>query len=348
MPILLLASKLLIVSNLLAQHDSLILNNGNIIVGEFKSMNKGVLQIATDYSDGDFKIKFDEIREIYSNSRFLFTTSEGQRYTGNFYSGSDGKIVIQDEVRGEKIISLNEIVYIHELDDSFFSRLSAKIDAGYTLTKANNQQQINASFKMGYLADFWSLNLYYNSLFSSQDEVEDIQRNDGGVGYRYFLPHDWYLSADITFLSNTEQSLALRTTGKLGAGKYIIHSNAAYWGFNSGIAFNNETFLPVPNAENPDSFYVPEEKRSLEGFFGTELNAYDVGDLDLFTNITAYPSFTEARRWRIDFRIDAKYVDFLLKNFYLRAGFTLNYDNQPAEIGKEVDYIFTTGFGWEL
>jgi hypothetical protein len=53
-----------------AQVDSLILKNGNIIVGEFKDMDKGVLTIETDYSDSDFKIEWEGIEEIYSKTNF--------------------------------------------------------------------------------------------------------------------------------------------------------------------------------------------------------------------------------------------------------------------------------------
>jgi hypothetical protein len=37
-----------------AQKDSLVLKNGDVIVGEIKSMDKGVLTIETDYSKNDF------------------------------------------------------------------------------------------------------------------------------------------------------------------------------------------------------------------------------------------------------------------------------------------------------
>ncbi len=327
-----------------AQKDSLILNNGNTIVGEIKKMDKGVLQIETPYSDSDFQIELEGIKEIYSKSRFMFTTSDGNRYTGTFYSGTDGNIVIEDENTGTVTVLLTDIVFINGLDDGFLSRLYANIDLGYSLTKANNQQQFNFNFRMGYLADLWSLDGYYNSLFSSQTDVEDIIRNDGGVGYKYYLPRDWYLSADLTFLSNTEQQLDLRTNSKIGLGKYLIHSNSAYWGFSVGAANNNETFSLTSSDATRDSLY---SRNSWEGVIGTELNLYDIGDLNLYTNLIAYPSFTESGRWRTDFRFDAKYDNFLLKDFYLRAGFTLNYDNQPAEAGREVDYVFTTGFGWE-
>ena len=339
--------------SVLAQNDSLILNNGNVIVGEIKGMNKGVLQIETDYSDADFTIELDGIKEMYSNSRFLFTTSDGSRYTGSFKTANDSTIIIVDDDKGEITVHLNDIVYLNSLDQGFLSRLYANIDVGYSLAKANNQQQLNVNFRMGYLADLWSLDGYYNSLFSTQTDVADIRRNDGGVEYKYFLPHDWYLNAELSFLSNTEQNLDLRTTGKIGAGNYVIHTNAAYWGFGAGVAYNNERFGTVTEG---DSTYQPDGRQSYEGYIGTELNMYDVGDLNLFTKLTAYPSFTESGRWRADFRFDAKYDDFLLEDFYIRAGFTLNYDNQPAGFdpdnpaltqNQRVDYVFTTGFGWE-
>lgn len=330
-----------------AQKDSLILNNGNVIVGEIKSMDRGVLQIETPYSDSDFRIELEGIDEIYSESRFLFTTTHGERFTGSFKTDkSNNKIIIKTDEGSEKQMLLEDLVYINGLDNGFLSRLTASIDMGYSLAKANNQQQFNTNLRLGYLHDYWYLNIYFNSLFSTQDDVANIQRNDAGIGFQYFLPKDWFLSGDLDFLSNTEQSLDLRTNARLGLGKYVIHSNRAYWSFSIGAAYNNEDFLLATSA-NPevrDSSYI---RQSAEGFLGTELNLFDIGDLNLLTNIMAYPSFTETDRWRADLRFDAVYDNFLLEDFYIRAGYTLNYDNQPAEEGKEIDYVFTTGFGWK-
>src|SRR5262245_31780504 len=54
-------------------HDSIILKNGDVIVGEIKSMDKGVLTIETDYSKSDITIKWSGIKEIYSTSHFMIT-----------------------------------------------------------------------------------------------------------------------------------------------------------------------------------------------------------------------------------------------------------------------------------
>ena len=48
----------------LAQTDTLIFANGNIVVGEIKSMSRGIIEIETDYSDSDFKIEWDKVAGI--------------------------------------------------------------------------------------------------------------------------------------------------------------------------------------------------------------------------------------------------------------------------------------------
>jgi len=334
-----------------AQNDTLLLNNGDVIVGDLKSMDRGVLTIEPSYSDSDFKITWEDIKGMKATQRYLITLSDGQRINGTFSSTGDGKIFIDNEDGEDLTIDQIAIVNIKSVDSGFLSRLSANIDLGLSLTKANNQRQLNSNLRLGYLEDRWSADLYFNTLISTQDGVADIKRNDAGLGYRYFLPADWNLGVDLDFLSNTEQSLDLRSTGKIGIGNFLKRTNSLYWNVTGGVAFTNETYSAVFNPEDGTSTTAPNRK-SLEGFIGTELNMYDIGDLNLLATIVMYPTIisdesVEPGRIRTDFRFDAKYDDIFIEDFYVRAGFTLNYDNRPVEAGKEVDYIFTTGFGWE-
>jgi hypothetical protein len=334
-----------------AQNDTLILNNRDVIVGDLKSMDRGVLTIEPSYSDSDFKIKWEDIKEMKANQRYLITLADGQRINGTFSSTGDGKVFIDNEDGEDLTVGQSEIVNVNSVDSGFLSRLSANIDFGLSLTKANNQKQLNGNLRMAYLEDRWSADLYFNTLITTQDDVADIQRNDAGLGFRYFLPSDWNIGADLDLLSNTEQSLDLRSTGKIGIGKFVKRSNSSYWNIYAGLAFTSETFSAVFNPDDGTTTTAP-RRNSMEGFLATELNFYDIGDLNLLTNLILYPTIVsdpsvESGRVRTDFRFDAKYDDIFLEDFYIRAGFTLNYDNRPVEAGKEVDYIFTTGFGWE-
>ena len=118
-------------------------------------------------------------------------------------------------------------------------------------------------------------------------------------------------------------------------GKFLIHTNTAYLGLQGGVALNKETFT----SGDPD-------RESAEAYMSTEVNLFDIGDLNLLTNATAYPSITAKGRWRFDFKFDLKYD--LPMDFYIKAGITYNFDNQPIDESSKTDYVFQTTFGWEL
>ncbi len=328
---------LFMVNLIYAQNDSLIFNNGNMMIGEIKNMNRGVLSVETDYSDSDFQIDWDKVSEIYSSREFIISLSNGDRIISKLSTDQSDKSKLILINKGNKlIVPNNSIVYIKPLKKNFIDRLNASLDMGYSLTKANNLRQLSLRSNIGYLADKWSTDLSFNAVNSQQDSIDATQRAEANLGYNYFIIHSWYAIASVNFLQNTEQKLKLRSTPTLGIGNFIIQTNAVYWGLFGGAAWNIESFT-----ETDESF-----NKSVEAYVGSELNMFDTGDLSLLTKILLYKGITESNRWRSDFKIDIKYD--LPLDFYIRLGYTLNYDNQPAEGGSVSDYVFQTTVGWEL
>jgi hypothetical protein len=316
-----------------AKPDSLLLTNNNIIVGEIKSMDRGVVTIETDYSKDDFRVEWSGIKKIITTTIYIITIKDGTRLNGTLEAADSGKVVIKMMDNSLHTYPKDDIVYFKSLDKSFWDRFHANIDFGFGLTKSQNLKNINLRSALGYMQEKWSADATYNSLYSSQDEVEPISSKDGGLTFNYFLPRDWYIPASISFLSNTEQKIDLRTLSKLGIGNYLIHTNQSYWALAGGASLNIEDYT------------VAEDRNSTEGFLGTELNLYDIGDLNLLTKLVAYRSFTESGRWRGDFIFDAKYD--LPLDLYIRFGITVNYDNRPVPNAPETDYVLQSGIGWE-
>lgn len=337
--ILLLNIFLIFSVSLFSQVDSLILINGNTIVGELKEMNRAVATIETDYSDSDFKIEWDGIKEIYTTSSFLITTSDGERYNATIKSSSDKMVVLMLEDGDAKEVVFMDIVYLKSIDEGFWNKIDAFIDVGFDMTKANNIMTFSTRSGIEYIAPRWSLGLTFNTNFTTQDEGPNTERTEGGLGFNYFLPKDFFIPVSINYLKSSEQSLNARWTVLTGAGYYVFHTNRLYWGFSAGASYNNENYAQPDSVPN---YYI---NNSMEGFFGTELNLFDIGDLSLSTKIRAYPSFTESGRWRTDFTFDTKY-DLPLE-FYIKIGFSMNYDNQPVPGGSDLDYTLHTGIGWE-
>lgn len=334
---------LLIVISLLStifvysQNDSLILKNGNVIVGELKTMDRGVVTFETEYSDSDFNIEWDGIMKVFTSSYYMLTLSDGTRLNGKIESSGDKKVKLILDNGDTREVNIDELVFLKSVDKGFWDQVYASVDIGLDLTRANHLTTFSTRSNFGFLAKRWSLDFNFNTLNSKQDSVEAIHRTDGGISYNFYLPSDWYIPVSLTYLSNTEQRLDARWNGLFGIGKFVVHTNRAYWGFTAGMSINSESYSPLNEPKT--------NSQSWEGYFGTEINLFDIGDMSLSTAARAYPSFTESGRWRADFNFDTKYD--LPLDFYIKIGFSLNYDNQPVPGASDLDYVLHTGFGWE-
>ncbi len=333
-PIFLFLTLLAVSVNVSAQVDSVIFNTHDYVVGEIKNMQRGILQVETDYSDSDFKIEWDKTKEIYTVSQFLIALSNGEQYFGTIESQGDSIIQIITQMLDTIDVRNKDIVYLSSYDDKFLDRFSASISLGFDMAKARNLKQITTRSSVGYKAEKWNAGASFYNLTSTQDETEDINRQEADVSFNYLLPYKLYGIATVSYLSNTEQSIDSRINAQIGVGRYLVQSNRMDWGLKLGLNRNIEYYTNDT-----------EDRQSWEGYFGTEYNIFDLGDLDLLLSIMAYPSFTEAGRWRSDSKFDIKY-EFPL-DFFIKMGVSVNYDNRPADDAPETDYVFNISLGWE-
>ena len=107
-------------------------------------------------------------------------------------------------------------------------------------------------------------------------------------------------------------------------------------GCAAGIAWNYEDY------SDPASRH----RNSVEAFVAAEYKIFNLGDLKVNTAVNAFPSLTEKGRFRTDFDFNIEY-EFGF-DLFINLGFTLNYDNQPAEGASGSDYVLATTIGWEL
>jgi hypothetical protein len=313
--------------------DTLYLPNGNFIDGEIVSMQNGLLKIDADYGDEDFIIEWNEIKQIFSTTYFSINRSDGSLQDGYLRSASDSSIHIVAEDGEIHSCKPKDIIKLRVINKGFKNRFSAGLDVGMVLAKADNMRKWTANVNVGYQAERWNSQVIASALSSVQDHSDAIKRFEASADYRFLFYKDWALDPSISFLSSTEQYLDLRSSLKLGIGKFLLRKSYGYWGVGAGVNRNMEQYTN----DTPD-------RNSWEGYIGTEVKLFDVKDLDFYTSATAFPSFTESQRWRFDFIFNVKYD--LPHDFYVRFDCTVNYDNQPAEGADETDYVLQLGFGW--
>jgi hypothetical protein len=314
--------------------DTLVLKNRDVIAGEIKVMNRGVLEIETDYSKSDFKVEWSGVVSIRTLTTFLITLSDGRRFLGRLETGADGKMRIMEGFNRTVEVKPEEVVEMRPVEENFLSRLYGNLGMGFGLTKANHYRQLDVQLKAGYRAEKWLGDGSFSMLFSRQDSISDIRKLDGNLSFYYYLPRDWFTITDVTFFSSSEQKINLRTNSNLGVGYYLLHTNEAYWGLGGGFSFNNENY-----------YGDEDDKQSIEGLAKMNLNLFDIGDLSLNTAFAIFPGITEWGRVRTTFEINVKYD--LPLDFYVSVGGSHNFDNQPAAGAPRNDYTLHTGFGWE-
>ena len=321
----------------LAQLDTIVVSSGDIIVGDIKSMSRGVVTVETPYSDSDFKIEWAKVTRVNSKGAFIVSLESSERIITTIRTKPADSLTVVLLKNGEEVnIAIAEIVFIKGVDEGFIDRLNASIDFGFTLTKANDLRQLSSRSSLGYLANNWSADASLDAVRSSQDSVESTSRTDASATFNYFLWKGWFALVSVSFLQNDEQKLELRSTPKVGIGNYVVQTNHLYWSLYLGMAWNNETYTDPTIPDRSDA----------EVNIGTELNLFDIGDFRFLTSLSVYKSITEGGRTRADYKLDLKYD--LPLDFYIGLGYTLNYDNQPVEGASESDYVFQTSFGWEL
>ncbi len=319
-----------------AQSDYIITLNDERITGEIKGLHRNIVEIKTAYSHENFKIEWDKINQIFCNRHFLISLADGTRVNAYFKSDTTSqKMLILETINGEISVSQAEVVHLEPAEGDFIRRLRGSVSIGYNLAKNNNLRQFSSRVGLEYTTRSWSASASYDAVFSSQDEVSDVRRINSRLNFFYFLGKDYFIMASQEFLQNDEQLLDLRATSKSGLGRFIIDTNRAILGFALGVVWNNEHFTDDTPVRN-----------SGETFVTGILDVFNAGDLNVSTNFTVYPSFTESGRVRADFKLDLKYD--LPYHFFVGMGYTHNFDNQPIQGASRNDYVFQTSLGWKL
>jgi len=313
-----------------AASDVVVMTSGDRLVGEIKKVEKDVLTLSTDYSDSDFKIKWDKVASIQSDRQFLLETFAGRRLSGSLKPEAEKKATVQV---ADTSIALPEISAVQPFERTFLSRFDAGFDLGYSMTRANSAKQFSFGGSLSYRDRHHVDSLFVNVFRSSQSNAPATKRWDLGNDFRRLLGDRWYVNTTQDFLNSDEQQLRLRTTIGGGGGRYLLRSSSQYLALGGGLAWTNERYT---DAAAPT-------KDSGEAYAGTEFMTERLKFVDLLTRFTYYPSLTIDNRYRLTYKLN---FDFNLPgDWYWRISYFDNYDSLPPTDTAKNDYGWSNAFG---
>ena len=123
-----------------AAKDVVVTTSGDRLVGEIKSVEKDVLTFSTDYSDADFKIKWEKVASIESDRQFLVETFDGKRLSGALKADPPKKAAVRSATPS---VPLPDVSMVQPFERTFWSRFDVGLDFGYSLTKTNSAKQLS-------------------------------------------------------------------------------------------------------------------------------------------------------------------------------------------------------------
>ena len=317
--------------------DVVYLINGDKITGEIKSMDFGKLKYKTDHSSTIY-IEWDDIVTLKSDKFLDISLRDGRRIFASLVESPDTGYVLIQELVGSKPISLQEIVSMVPIKNTFWSRIDGVIELGGNYTKASDVAQVNGKFNAEYRGVKFLTGYRTNAIFTSQPERETTQKADAYLYYTRFVRGNSFIQASATGSRNTELGLDWRMLYGGSVGHDFLRSVHSRLDGNIGIYYNGEKGL--------DSATVTS---SVEAAFAVSFKKlkYDSPKVDLYTQFTIFPSLTESERVRIQYDLQTKFE--IIADFYVGVDYYLSYDNKPrTEDASELDYGIIASIGYNF
>ncbi|MFV0482642.1 MAG: DUF481 domain-containing protein [Bacteroidales bacterium] len=292
----------------------------------------------TRYSKSDFSIKWDKVKELYTDRYFLITLQNGARYNAKLNTDTasvDRKVVMRYIEDSSKFgrVDISHIVHVERMNRH--GRFVAGFDLGYNFTSAKKLSQASFNTDASYFRDKWRTALNAGVISNSQEDASSYLRIDGSLSATFFLRRGWIAMLNTDYLKNEEQYLNRRNTSMAGYGRYIKNSNLYYILTGLGVAWNNEEYSNVSTGAH----------NSMEMYSGTEASIVGNSDIDFSFKLNLYPSISDWGRFRADLASSIKYD--LPLNFYIKLSVSSDFDSRPANDASKFVYVFQTALGWD-
>ena len=318
-----------------AKTDVLVLRNGDRITGEVKGLARGKLDYSTDDA-GRLSVEWDKVARLTSVNSFDIEDSWGKRYFGRLVPpGRDGYVVFENGHRDT--LSVMSVIGITPVNAAFVERLSAYLDVGFTLAKANQATTFSLSGQANYRGPSMGSQLTYDSYAQGQESVPTTTRNTVRQSVSWFLEDRWSMTGLLQLEQNEELDLDHRFTGGGAVERTLQHTNQMELSLGAGLVGTQEQFTSTSETTR---------KTSLEGLLAGdwEVFRFDSPKLDFSTSVALFPSISQAGRVRGQGELRLVYEVF--KDF--NAGIRLNdtFDSRPPEGASKNDYVTELTIGW--
>ena len=324
-------------SSLVAQKtDTLIVRNGDVMTGEIKEFQRGMVEFSTDAA-GTVYVKWTRVLTAGTDKTFEISLEDGSTHFGSLVLGDEPRQVKVVIDRDTFVVATRQIVRMQRIKQTFWKRLDGNIDLGVDFTQQNAKTDLSFSTELKYKKGLNNFSFDLSTAFSRQDNTDDIRRLNTSFIYLREFGNRWFYSGYVAGEQNSQLSLDIR--GSVGplAGRFFVRSNKVSLGSALGLGYSRERFT----GQEGDNAFL--------GVFMTDFQFFSWGglDTDLSSRLTIIPVISQGGRWRISSITSFKRE--IVSDFYFKVSINEQFDSQPPTDDTEKnDLSITTSFGWSF
>lgn len=303
--------------------DTIYFQGGDRITGEVKSLDNDLLRISTEDA-GTIKLEWGKVDSVHILNVMRILLNDGEVLYGVLLpSGVSDSSLIWHRDGDPRLVSLDRVVELSPIGESFINRLNGLISSGFSYAKGTEIMTINLNGSIQYRADKNYFELNYEGNYS-KDPAGNSQRQSGGAMMQRVLPKKWFLLAQFNAETNSAQKLDLRTSVGLGGGNSIIRSNSTHFYAAGGILLNRE------NSEEISQY-------NIEGIFATDYSIfiYDAPEVSFHISGSIIPSLNHLGRIRSEIASDLRWE--ILDDLYVKWTFYYSFDSEPLNTTGEAE-----------
>lgn len=318
--------------------DTLYLINGQILRGNIKNINLGVIAI-DDIDLNTIKVKQNKIKAVKTVHRFKVETTNQKIYYGSLgISKEEGHTTVEVSDTEKVDLKFAEINTMLPLEQKFFNRLDGNMTAGFSFTKSTSIGQINLSSQVKYVTQSFQNQLNLSTIGSIDSNSFSRDNETAELFSEYSLNTKWFLAGLLGYQRNLELSISSRLQEMVGAGnKLIVRKNLQLLAI-SGLTFNQEK--STTGVYNGMLIEVPLMLRF-------DLFQFKNPNLQISTTQTTYIGLTQFGRVRFSGNTSISYE--LIHDFSLSFNIYNNYDNQPpSATTSNIDYGIVIGLTYKF
>ena len=300
--------------------DTIYFQKGDRVTGEVKSLNNNYLKLST-HDAGTIQVEWNKVDSVKILNSMRIVLQNGEVFYGKLLpSGEVKSCYIWSTMGVPRLTKLPDIISLSALEEKFVDRLKGTLSSGFSYTKATEIMTLNLNGSINYVANKNQLGLSYDGNLTSQDTLQPSERQNGEVSFLRILPKKWFLMSKLSFESNSEHQLDLRTGLSAGGGKSLIFTNRSQLFLSGALQGNKE------NSKGGTAY-------NLEGVLGASYSVFIYESPEVSFNLSAdlTPSLNDLGRVRSEIDSNLKWEIF--NDFFLKWTFFYSFDSKPPTEG---------------